>query len=419
MVVSILSRAHLIQGNRIMRFQEVYTGWQERRLSQSEAAQILGVCERSFRRYIARYDNSEGDLQSLSDRRLTVSSKRKAADTEVAALLALYQRSFIGWSAKHFCSHYQRVCASTNTPARSYSWVKNALQGAGLMQRAKGRGKHHKKRDPKPLTGMMVHQDASTHPWISGSDQRWDLVVTMDDATGEHLSMFFCAQEGTASSMHGIGQTIARYGLFCSFYTDRGAHYFSTPVAGGKVDKANPTQVGRALQQLGIEHIAAYSPQARGRSERAFRTHQDRLVKELALAGITSMQEANDFLSTTYMRQHNAQFARPAAASGTAFVPYIAHAYLADILCEQHERVVGLDNTVRFEAMVLQIPQQELRYTYSKTHVRVHKYVDATLSVWHGPRCLAHFDAKGVAQVASPMWIGQVQVQRHDQRLAA
>lgn len=413
MVVSQISRTHLKQGTRIMRFQQLYQDWQERRLSQSEAAHILGVCERSFRRYIANYEQSDGDLQSLSDRRLTVSSKRKAADTEVAALLALYLRSYAGWSAKHFHSHYQRQCADTGQASRSYSWVKTALQDAGQMERAKGRGKHHKKRDPKPLPGMMIHQDASTHEWISGSGQRWDLVVTMDDATGEHLSMFFCAQEGTASSLHGIGQTIARHGLFCSFYTDRGAHYFSTPVAGGKVDKVNLTQVGRALKQLGIGHIAAYSPQARGRSERAFRTHQDRLVKELSLAGITTMQEANDFLDNTYMRQHNAQFARPAAASGTAFVPYISQAYLADILCEQHERVVGLDNTVRFEAMVLQIPQQELRYSYSRTHVRVHRYVDATVSVWHGPRCLARFDAKGKPAPTNQAWLGQ------DERMAA
>ena len=171
-------------------------------------------------------------------------------------------------------------------------------------------------------------------------------------------------------------------------------------MAGGKVDKVNLTQVGRALQHLGIEQIAAYSPQARGRSERAFRTHQDRLVKEMARLGISTMVQANAYLHNTYMAQHNAEFARAPAASGTAFVPYAAQAHLADILCEQYERVVGLDNTVRFETLVLQIPQQELRFTYSKTHVRVHRYVDDTLLVWHGPRLLARFDARG--QLASP-----------------
>lgn len=393
MVAANLNRAHLIQGTRNMRFQEVYEGWRERRLSQSEAAEILGVCERSFRRYIARYEDSEGDLNSLADKRLSQISKRKAATGEIDAVIALYLSRYIGWNVKHFCSHYTRHQESLGQAPRSYSWVKSTLQAQGLVPKVTGRGKHHKKRDPKPLVGMMIHQDASTHAWVPGA--HWDLVVTMDDATGEHLSMFFCSQEGTASSFHGIGQTIARYGLFCSFYTDRGAHYFSTPVAGGKVDKTHLTQVGRACKQLGIEHIAAYSPQARGRSERAFRTHQDRLVKELAQRGITTMQEANRYLEQTYRAQHNAEFARAPASTGTAFVPYVAQAHLGDILCEQHERVVGNDNTVRFEGLVLQIPEQQIRYSYSRTTVRVHRYVDGTLSVWHGPRLLERFDAQG------------------------
>jgi hypothetical protein len=393
MEVPQISRAHLIQGNRIMRFEEVYLHWQARRLSQAEAAEILGVCERSFRRYIASYEDGDGDLNCLYDKRLTQPSRRKAADGEVAALIALYERDCKGWNARHFCSHYKREQATASQPARSYTWVKSVLQGAGLMARAKGRGKHHKKRDPKPMRGMMVHQDASTHEWVAG--QHWDLVVTMDDATSAHLSMFFCAQEGSASSFRGLDQTIARHGLFCSLYTDRGAHYFTTPQAGGKVDKTNLTQVGRACKQLGIEHIAAYSPQARGRSERAFRTHQDRLVKELARFNITTMAQANAYLDQTYMAQHNEEFAREAADSASAFVPYVAQASLRDVLCEHHERVVGLDNTVRFEGLVLQIPEQAVRYSYSRTHVQVHRYVDSTLSVWHGPRLLAHFDALG------------------------
>lgn len=393
MDVPIQSRAHLLQGNRIMRFEEVYEGWRERRLSQSEAAEILGVCARSFRRYSARYEHGEGDLASLADKRLSQVSKRKAAASEIDQVITLYQSRYLGWNVKHFCAHYQRHQQASALPVRSYTWVKSVLQGVALVPKAQGKGKHHKKRDPKPLTGMMVHQDASTHQWVPG--HYWDLVVTMDDATSCHLSMFFCAQEGTLSSLHGMGQTIARHGLFCSLYTDRGAHYFTTPVAGGKVDKTNLTQVGRACKQLGIEHIAAYSPQARGRSERAFRTHQERLVKELALHGITTMQEANAYLEHTYMPRHNAQFAKPAAGAGSAFVAYTAQAQLADVLCEQYERVVHNDNTVHFETRVLQIPEQEIRYSYSRTTVRVHRYVDGTLSVWHGPRLLARFDALG------------------------
>ena len=239
---------------------------------------------------------------------------------------------------------------------------------------------------------MMVHQDASDHEWIP--DHRWDLVVTMDDATGDHLSMFFCDEEGTASSFHGIGQTIACHGLFSVLYTDRGSHYFHTPEAGGKVDKTNLTQVGRALKQLGIEHIAAYSPEARGRSERAFRTHQGRLPQELAKAGITDMASANRYLEQVYMARHNAEFSVKPAAEGTAFIPCIG-VRLPDILCEQHERIVGNDNCVSFGGMKLQIPADGARHHYVKVKVRVHRYVDGALAVFHGPRKLAGYDAQG------------------------
>ena len=256
----------------------------------------------------------------------------------------------------------------------------------------KARGKHRIKRDRAPLAGMMIHQDASTHRWVDQSV--WDLVVTMDDATGEHTSMFFCEQEGSASSFHGIGQTIARYGLFASLYTDRGAHYFTTPKAGGKVDKVNLTQLGRALKQLGIGHIAAYSPQARGRSERAFQTHQGRLPQELARAGITDIQAANRYLEEVYRPGHNREFGVASRCEGTAYVPFIS-GNLPDILCEQHERTADNDNCVSFEAMQLQIPTDEFRYHYVHTRLRVHRYVDATLAVFHGPRRLACYDAKG------------------------
>ena len=178
------------------------------------------------------------------------------------------------------------------------------------------------------------------------------------------------------------------------FYTDRGSHYFYTPDAGGKVDKTHLTQVGRALKQLGIEHIAAYSPEARGHSERAFKTHQGRLPQELAKAGIIDMAGANRYLEQVYMAQHNAEFAVPATSEGTAFIPYIG-GRLPEILCEQHERVVGNDNCVRFGGMKLQIPADGARHHYVKVKVRVHCYVDRTLAVFHGPRKLAGYDAQG------------------------
>ena len=381
-----LSRARWLQETRKMRFEEAYTDWQEGRLTQAEAARLLGVCERTLRRQIDRYE-ADG-MDGLIDKRLTQLSHLRAPVDEVLALVDLYRADYPGWNTKHFHAWYAREHGGN----RSYTWVKNQLQQAGAVIRAKARGKHRKKRDREPLPGMMVHQDASSHEWIVG--HRWDLVVTMDDATGEHLSMFFCDEEGTTSSFHGIGQTIACHGLFSVFYTDRGSHYFHTPVAGGKVDKNNLTQVGRALKQIGIKHIAAYSPEARGRSERAFKTHQGRLQNELAKAGIANMADANRYLEQIYMPQHNTEFAVPASAQGTAFIPYIGN-NLPDVLCEQHERTVGNDNCVSFKAMKLQIPSDGTRHHYVKVNVRVHCYVDGTLAVFHGPRKLAVYDALG------------------------
>ena len=382
-----ISRARYVQENRKMRFQEAYDGWSEGRLTQAEAAQILGQCERSFRRHIERFE-ADG-LQGLVDKRLSQISKRRAGVAEVDQVVQLYKVGFAGWNVAHFHSKYKAQFAG----ARSYSWLKSVLQGAGVTKASPRCGKHRIKRERMPLAGMMVHQDASTHRWVP--DSVWDLVVTMDDATGEHTSMFFCDQEGTASSFHGLGQTIARYGLFASLYSDRGSHYFTTPEAGSKVDKVNLTEVGRALKQLGIDHIAAYSPEARGRSERAFQTHQGRLPQELARAGITDMKDANQYLEQVYRIEHNQEFAVASTLQGTAYVPFISGS-LPDILCEQHDRRVDNNNCVSFEGMSLQIPADEFRYHYVRTKVRVHRYVDATLALFHGPRKLADFDANGV-----------------------
>ena len=343
-----ISRVRYVQENRKMRFLEAYEGLNEGRLSQAEAALLLGQCERSFRRHIERYE-ADG-MDGLLDRRLSQISKRRASSAEVDHVVRLYKSGFAGWNLAHFHSKYKAEFKGQ----RSYSWLKTVLQGAGVVKASKRRGKHRIKRERAPLAGMMLHQDASTHRWVCGAV--WDLVVTMDDATGEHTSMFFCHQEGTDSSFHGIGQTIARYGLFACLYTDRGSHYFTTPEAGGKVDKVNLTQVGRALKQLGIGHIGAYSPEARGRSERAFQTHQGRLPQELARAGIVDMGRANhQYLEQVYRLAHNREFCVASALAGNAYVAFISGS-LPDILCQQHERTVNNDNCVSFEGLSLNRP---------------------------------------------------------------
>lgn len=381
-----MRRTEVLQEIRKMRFEEAYEGWQARRLTQEEAARLLGVHERTFRRYIDRFED-EG-LAGLADKRLSQVSHRLAPVDEVVRLEALYRERYDGWNVRHFHQFYR----DRHEGRRSYTWVKNRLQKAGLVKRAKARGKHRRKRDPAPLAGMLLHQDGSTHQWVPG--HYWDLIVTMDDATNEHYSMRFVDQEGTASSLLGVRDVLERHGLFCSLYTDRGSHYWHTPEAGGKVDKSNPTQFGRAMAQLGIEMIPAYSPEARGRSERAFGTHQDRLVKELAAVGITTMGAANRYLEDVYRPAFNRSFARAAREPGSAFVA-LMNVDLDAVLCEQHGRTVGRDNCVTFGRLKLQIPADRHRMHFVKSKVRVHRRPDGELAVFHGPRKLADYTPDG------------------------
>jgi len=380
-----MKRTQLLQELRKMRFDQAWEGWSEGRLSQFEAAQLLGMSERNFRRYCRRFE--EDGLDGLIDRRLEQVSHRRAPVDEVMAVQERYRSRYAGWNVKHFHAWYRREGGT-----RSYSWVKSRLQEGGLVAKASGRGKHRKRRERAAWPGMLLHQDGSTHQWVPGC--QWDLIVTMDDATNEHYSMFFVEQEGTASSFQGIRDVIAARGLFCSLYTDRGSHYWHTPEAGGKVDKVNLTQVGRAMKQLGIEMIPAYSPEARGRSERMFATHQERLVKELALFDITDMDAANRYLREQYLPAFNAEFMQPTMEEGTSFVPCIA-SQIEDILCEHFDRVVGKDNCVSFEGLKLQIPQDRVRMHYVKVKVRVLRYPEGDLAVFHGPRLLARFTADG------------------------
>jgi len=368
-----------------MRFEELYSRWHKNRLTQVEAADILGVSDRTFRRYIQDYESS--GLEGIMDKRIERASRRKAPVDEVVRLQDLYRKEYMGWNTKHFHSWYKK-----DGGTRSYTWVKNSLQSAGLVKKLPSKGKHRRRRERSPMTGMMIHQDASTHLWVPGV--YWDLVVTMDDATNEHYSMFFVDEEGTQSSFMGVKETIESKGLFCSFYSDRGSHYWHTPKAGGKVDKVNLTQFGRALKHLGINMIAAYSPEARGRSERMFGTHQGRLPQELAKAGIKTKAEANEYLKNVYMPAFNAEFTVRPAEEASAFVSTLG-VNLDDILCEQHERTVAKDNCVQFETLRLQIPANPLRMNFIKVKVRVHRYLNNQLAIFHGPRCLGKYNQKG------------------------
>jgi transposase len=378
----------VLQGLRRMKFEDIYGRWQERRLSQAEAAEILGMSERTFRRWRDRYQ-ADG-LEGLSDRRLGKASARRVPVDRVDEVLTLYRERYAGFTTKHF---HDKLRQHHGFPL-GYSWTKRRLQDAGLVPKAPRRSAHRKKRPRRPLCGMLLHQDGSSHRWLPGLDQELDLIVTMDDATSAIYSAFLVDEEGTMSTLRALAEVIAVHGLPCALYTDRGSHYFHIPKAGEKVAKEQPTQVGRALAQLGIEHIAAYSPEARGRSERAFGTLQDRLCKELALAGITTVEAANRFIGEVYLPEHNARFALAPEQPESAFVADRAGAH-RDVLCVQEQRVVGNDNTVRYRGMALQIPPSPLRHHFVKVRVRVHDYPDGTLAIFHGPRCLARYRADG------------------------
>ena len=384
-----MNRAAWLQDRRMQKFRDVLSRWEAGRLSMAEAGEVLGMSERQFRRYRDRYE--EEGLEGLVDRRLGKPSPKRVPAAERARMLALYRGSYRGWNVKHFVEHLKR----DHNFNWGYTWVKTQLHTAGLVERAKRRGAHRRKRERKPCEGMMLHQDGSRANWLAGQPPL-DLIVTMDDATSTIYSALLVEEEGTATSFRGLLEVFAAKGLPASLYSDRGSHYFYTPKAGEKVSKTQQTQVGRALAQLGIAHIAASSPQARGRSERMFGTLQDRLIKELAKAGLTEIDAANAWLRQVYLGAHNARFAQAAALPDSAFVPVADAASLAEILCVHAERVVERDNTVRFAGLTLQLPQSPLRAHYVKVQVRVHQYPDGALALFHGPRLIARYRADGV-----------------------
>src|SRR6266446_4458730 len=382
-----MNRATWLQDRRMQKFRDVLSRWDAGELSMMEAGELLGMSERQFRRYRARYE--EDGLEGLVDGRLGKPSPKRVADRERDRMLGLYREVYRGWNVKHFYEHLRR----DHGFRWGYTWVKTQLHTAGLVERAKRRGAHRRKRERKPCEGMMLHQDGSRAAWLGGQPAR-DLIATMDDATSTIYSAFLVEEEGTASTLRALLEVFTAHGLPSSLYTDRGSHYFYTANAGEAVDRERPTQVGRALDRLGIEHIAAYSPEARGRSERMFGTLQDRLIKELAKAGITEIAAANAWIRNVYLPAHNARFARPAAVAQSAFVKVADPVVLTEALCIQEERVVDRVNTVSWERLRLQLAKPATG-ALVKARVRVHEYPDGALAVFHGPRCIARYNARG------------------------
>ncbi len=374
---------------RAMKVQEVILRAMAGRITWWQAAEILGISDRQMRRRRARYLQQGYD--GLFDRRLGRPSPKRVPVITVETVLRLYQERYFDLNVRHFHEKLREEHAIQ----LSYTWVKKALQGAGLVRKRAQRGPHRKRRARRPLPGMLLHIDGSEHRWFQ--DQRWyDLIVILDDATSRIYYAQLVEQESTATVMAALRAVIEQHGVFCALYSDRASHFWLTPKAGEVVDRQRLTQVGRALRELGIQMIPAYSPQARGRSERSFSTWQGRLPQELRLRGITDVVAANEFLHCHYIAEFNRRFQVTAAELGTAFVP-LGGQDLERIFSLQYERTVNRDNTVSYDTLTLQIERVRWRGTLAGCRVLVHQHADATLSITYGPHLVGRYDAHGRA----------------------
>ena len=372
---------------RAMKVQEVILRAMAKKITWWQAAHIARLSDRQMRRLRWRYETYGYD--GLLDRRRGRPSERRVPLALVEQVLGLYREKYYDLNVRHFHEKLSEQHGIT----LSYTWVKLALQGAGLVAKERKRGVHRKRRQRRPLPGMLLHIDGSRHRWFQ--DDRWyDLIVILDDATSEIFYAQLVDEESTATVMAGLWEVVERKGLFCALYSDRGSHFWLTPAAKGKVDRQRVTQVGRALRDLGIQMIPAYSPQARGRGERNFGTWQGRLPQELRLRGIRTVVEANRFLREEYIAEFNRRFQVPAAQAGSAFSP-CRRRDLDLIFSLQFERTVNRDNTINFQNLSLQIEKVNWRGTLAGCNVTVHQHLDGTLSITYGPQRLGHYTSQG------------------------
>jgi len=380
---------------RAMKVQEVILQAMAKKITWFQAAEIIGISDRHMRRWRERYE--EGGFRGLFDRRRGKPSPKRVPMAVLERVLELYREKYFDFNLRHF----HEKLASEHQIGLSYSWVKGVLQGAGLVARGRKRGVHRKRRPRRPLPGMLLHIDGSRHQWFQ--DERWyDLIVILDDASSEIYYAQLVEEESTVTVMVGLREVIEGKGVFCALYSDRGSHFWLTPKVGGKVDPHRLTQVGRALRELGIRMIPAYSPQARGRSERSFGTWQGRLPQELRLHKIASLEAANVFLREHYIAEFNRHFQVAAAQRGNAFLA-CRRRDLDLVFSLQFERTVYRDNTVSFQNLRLQIEAVRWRATLAGCQVMVHQHLDGTLSLTHGPHLLGRYTAEGAAQSATKM----------------
>lgn len=372
-----------------MKREEIILRAYAKKISWIEAAEILGMSCRHLRRIKEKYE--EIGFNGLHDGRVGKESPRRIPVEVVEEVIRLYRDEYFDFNVRHF--HEKLVEKHSMTV--SYTWVKALLQGSGLVAKDRPRKKHRRRRERKPVKGMMLHIDGSQHQWF-GDDRWYDLIVLMDDATSEIYHAQLVGQESTMTVMAGIREVIEKKGVFCSLYSDRASHFWLTPKAGEPVDKQALTQVGRALRDLGIRMIPAYSPQARGRGERGFKTWQGRLPQEIRLRGLTTPAQVNQFLKRSYIREFNRRFSVPGHEPGvSAFLP-CTRQDLALVFSIQTERTVNKDNTVRFNNLVLQIDRQTWRRSMEGCRVTVYQHADETITIGYGPQQLGKYSVDGI-----------------------
>ncbi len=373
---------------RAMKIQDVILRAMAKKITWWQAAEIIGISDRSIRRWKQRYE--EHGYDGLLDRRYHKPSPKRVPLKLAEEVLRLYGESYADLNVRHFHEKLREA----HGIELSYTWVKLALQGAGLVKPGRKRGVHRKRRPRRPLPGMLLHLDGSRHRWFQ--DDRWyDLIEVLDDATSETYYAQLVEKESTRTVMVALKEVVEKKGRFCALYSDRASHFFETPKAGGLVDRERLTQVGRALKELGIQMIPAYSPQARGRGERRFGTWQGRLPQELRLAGIKTLEEANRLLRERYVAEMNGKFAVPAGQSGHAFVP-VRGQDLELIFSVQTERTVDNDNTVGIGERVWQIERTRWRGTLAGCRVRICEHLDGQVSIVYGPHVVGRYTAQGV-----------------------
>ena len=375
-----------------MKLQDVLLKAMAKKISWMEAAEIAGVTDRTMRRIRDRFE--EFGYTGLFDQRRGKRSIHRIPMETAEEVLRLYQEVYFDLNMRHF----HEKLREEHEIRLSYTWVQQALQGAGLVAKRRKRGPHRRRRPRRPMPGMLLHIDGSQHRWLN--DDRWyDLIVILDDATSEIYYAQLVEEESTRTVMAGLREVIEVEGLFCALYSDRGSHFFVTVKQGAKVEKHRLTQVGRAMKELGIQMIAAYSPQARGRSERSFGTWQGRLPQELRLAGITTVEDANAFLRERYIKEFNSKFQVAAMEKGTAF-RRTSRSDLNWIFTVQTERVVDKDNTVAIADRRWQIEKTRFRNTLAGTTVTIHEHLDETVAIRYGPHVVGRFDREGEALIS-------------------